>query len=67
MSNNIIEVEYIGQFGRKMFYPANDVAHKLAAFRKHKSFTKDEIDLLKDLGFQIKIRPKLAEIPDGIL
>lgn len=49
-------------YGHTRFFPANDVAEKLTKLTKQKSLTTDDIQILKDLGFEIEL--KAAAVPD---
>lgn len=54
-----VTVEARGVFGRELFYPTNDVAGKLATLLTCRAFTRGQLQLVKDLGFEVVITAPL--------
>lgn len=48
-----IKVELRSVYGKVLAYPVNDQAHKLAKILSTKTFTKETLSGLKDMGFVI--------------
>ena len=49
-----IEVQVRSVYGRNRIYPMNETAVKLTALLKRKTFEKEDLAILKDMGFAIK-------------
>ena len=41
-------------YGNQMFYPANETASKMAAWKGQKTLTRSDLVAAKDIGFQIE-------------
>lgn len=50
-----VQVFLRAAYGKKRIYPADDTAKMLASFGKRPSFTQDDVELLKKLGFTFKV------------
>lgn len=60
-----IKVTYKRNYGVEMFYPADEWTNKLlSAFRspsiKGKVFSRRQIDILKELGFEIEVNAEVG-------
>jgi hypothetical protein len=51
--DNIIEVEVRNVYGNKLVYPANELAHKFAKLLGTKTFNRETILGLKDMGYVV--------------
>ena len=51
--DNIIEVEVRNVYGNKLVYPANELAHKFAKLLNTKTFNRQTILGLKDMGYVV--------------
>lgn len=49
----IIEVEVRSVYGNKLAYPANELAHKFAKLLNTKTFNRETIAGLKDMGYVV--------------
>jgi hypothetical protein len=49
--NNVIKVIIKNVYGKPLIYPANDVGVKFANLLKVKTFTKDDVENIKLLGY----------------
>jgi hypothetical protein len=51
-------------YGSQKLYPANEAAHKFAHLLGVKTFSDRQVDLIKDLGFEIQaVQDPTARIP----
>lgn len=50
-----VEVSHRSAYGRDIFDPVNTTAQLLAEFAKCKTFTREQLTLLKQLGFEVKV------------
>jgi hypothetical protein len=56
-------VEARGVYGRELFYPASPVAEKFATLLGRRALTRTQLQLVKDLGFDVVIvAPSPAQI-----
>lgn len=51
---NIVTVFYRYVYGNPLCYPANEVAQRLAALAKTKTFTARDIEQIRALGFKVE-------------
>lgn len=60
------KVSYADVLRRALFYPENQIARDFAYLMRRKSFTKKELEYLKNMGFQISISIREVKIPDNL-
>lgn len=53
----ILELQVKQVYGQDRIYPMNETARKVTDLLKRKTLTKDEIDILKAIGFTLKWVP----------
>jgi len=42
-------------YGNRMIYPVNDLALSFSRLMGKKTFSKGEIDIIKDIGFKVQV------------
>jgi hypothetical protein len=57
-----INVEIKNVYGNDLIYPINEVGMKFACLLKKKTLTKDELKIIKELGFTIEVISKGLDI-----
>ena len=57
-----INVEIKNVYGNDLIYPINEVGIKFACLLKKKTLTKDELKIIKELGFTIEVISKGLDI-----
>jgi len=57
-----INVEIKNVYGNDLIYPINEVGMKFACLLKKKTLTKDELKIIRDLGFTIEVISKGLDI-----
>ena len=61
-SEQSINVEIKNVYGNDLIYPINEVGMKFACLLKKKTLTKDELKIIKELGFTIEVISKGLDI-----
>ena len=61
-----LKVSYADVLTRPLFYPENDFAQKLAVLMRRKTFTKKEVDFLREIGFNVEVSVRRIEVPDNL-
>lgn len=61
----VIKLTYADILARPLFYPDNYFAHGLAVLMRRKAFTKEEIELLRTMGFTVEIGIRKVTVPEG--
>lgn len=59
----ILELVYVKQMGKEMYYPVNELAIGLAKFRRCKSFTAKDLKLLRSLGIGFQFQFVTNRVP----
>ncbi len=62
-----IKVSYQPVLSRPLYYPDNDFAIGLSILIKRKTFTKDEIDHLRAMGFKVEVGVRQVELPPEMM
>ena len=57
-----IDVEIKNVYGNELIYPINEVGMKFACLLRKKTLTKDDLKIIKDLGFHIQVITKGLDI-----
>jgi hypothetical protein len=57
-----IEVQVRSVYGRNRIYPMNATATKFTELLKRKTFEKEDLAILKDMGFAIKWMPFTVQL-----
>ena len=65
LSLPLIKVSYADVLTRPLYYPENDFAQKLATLVRRKTFTKNEVDAMRKMGFVVEIGIREITIPEG--
>lgn len=52
-----LELQVKSAYGVERIYPINEIAKKLAELLNRKTFTKEDLAKLKDIGFTVKWVP----------
>lgn len=52
-----LELQVKSAYGVERIYPINEIAKKMAELLNRKTFTKDDLSKLKDMGFGVKWVP----------
>lgn len=60
----IIKLNYADVLSRPLFYPDNKFAYGLCVLMRRKSFKKEEIEHLRDMGFTVEVKARKIEIPN---
>lgn len=55
----ILEQRHV--YGNTFFYPSCDKSRLFASLRGTKTLTRTDIDIIKELGYQIQVTAKLEE------
>jgi hypothetical protein len=50
----VIEVTIVNQYGQERIYPQNELGRNIAAFARVKTFTRAQVDKLKEIGYTIE-------------
>jgi hypothetical protein len=53
--NNIFLIKIKNVYGNRMIYPVNDLALSFSRLMGKKTFNKGEIDIIKDIGFEVQV------------
>lgn len=61
-----LKICYANLLSRPLFYPVNKFAYGLLLLMRRKSFTKKEVEHLRNIGFSVEIEVRQVELPGGI-
>ena len=61
----VIKVSYAAVLTRPLYYPENQFAKALSYLLRRITFTKAEVEHLRDMGFVVEISLREIQIPDG--
>ena len=56
----LIEIKQV--YGREMIYPANDTAKAFADLAKTKTLSRQDLNIIKSLGFAIEVKQQSINI-----
>ncbi len=61
----VIKVSYAAVLTRPLYYPENQFAKALSFLLRRITFTKAEVEHLRDMGFVVEISLREIQIPEG--
>ena len=53
--NDIFLIKIRNVYGNRMIYPVNELALSISKLMGKKTFNKGEIDIIKDIGFEVQV------------
>lgn len=57
----LLELQAKSIYGTERIYPMNELAKKITTLLQRKTLTKDEVTLLKEIGFTVKWMPVVVD------
>ena len=57
-----VRVEIRSVYGNDLIYPCNDEAKNFSRLVNKKTFSKEDLAIIKDLGFEIEVKPPHLDI-----
>jgi len=55
VNQRIFKVKFKTVYGNRLIYPVNDISLALARLMGKKTFKRNELDIIKDVGFDVQV------------
>ena len=56
-NQRIFKIKFKNVYGNRLIYPVNDISLAFARLMGKKTFKRNELDIIKGIGFNIQVEP----------
>ena len=56
-NQRIFKIKFKNVYGNRLIYPVNDISLAIARLMGKKTFKRNELDIIKGIGFNIQVEP----------